>query len=267
MRAVRASVTALTFAAIAIAPHIAAADKAVEHTYEIENLDAYPQHVFVAWPRTCGSTGDPLGTVSLQLNPDWVSRQHEVDYEVLEKGKRHEISPYCLSSMRIHALPAAAFPRGSRVATVDDSALGKKPGETYATLPALDEIDLPKRIPFFASDPRRVSSPFRFDAPATVLPPAGPPKAVHHVLAIEGVTAAFGVQPKRAIYTYDEGPPQTVSYPVDAGTMDAGATASAAPTPPPRDLGTRWVYAAALGGLIAGGIIAHYRKKRAAAPK
>ena len=142
----------VTFAAIAIASRGVRADaKAIDYTYEIENLEAHPEKVFVAWPRTCGSTGDPLGTVSLQLNPDWVSRLHEVDYEVLGKGK-HQVLPYCAPTTRFFALPSAAFPQASRAATVDDSALGKKPGESYLVLPALDEIELPKRIAFFGSD-------------------------------------------------------------------------------------------------------------------
>lgn len=277
MRVFVVSVAALAFAGLSLAPRMARAEtKPIAYTYEIENLDAYPDKVFVAWPRTCGSTGDPLGAVSLQLNPDWVSRLHEVDYEVVEKGKRHEVSPYCLGTMRIHALPAAAFPRASRVATADDSTLGKKPGETYAILPALDEIDLPKRIPFFASDPRRVSLPFRFDEPMTARPTAGPLTTVHFDLVLGGdlgaEPGAMTLRPTHVKYMYDQGPPETVSYPVDAGaTADAGAgagaAASAAPSAPPSDLGTRWVYAAALGGLLAGGVIAHYRKKRAPSPK
>jgi len=57
MRGVPGSVLAITFAAIAIAPRPARADtRATAYTYEIENLDAYPDRIFVAWPRTCGST-------------------------------------------------------------------------------------------------------------------------------------------------------------------------------------------------------------------
>ena len=94
------------------------------------HVDAYPDKVFVAWPRTCGSTGDPLGAVSLQLNPDWVSRLHEVDYEVLGPGK-HQVSPYCALTTRVFALSSASFPRASRTATADDTALGTRPGDTY----------------------------------------------------------------------------------------------------------------------------------------
>jgi hypothetical protein len=49
---------------------------------------------------------------------------------------------------------------------------------------------------------------------------------------------------------------------VDAGAQVDAGVVSAAPAPAP-DRGTRWVYAAAIGGLVAGGIIAHFRKKRA----
>lgn len=292
----RGVVTAVvvTFATITIAPRLARADaKPIDYTYEIENLEAYPDKVFVAWPRTCGSTGDPLGTVSLQLNPDWVTRLHEVDYEVLARGKHHQVLPYCAPTTRLFALPSAAFPQSPRAATADDSALGKKPGESYLVLPALDEIELPKRITFFAGDPRLLSSPFRLDVVAKA-PGGSPLKAVHDVLAIEGAIGAaattFAVAPKRAIYTYDDGASEAVPYrdarrpspsragalDLDAGpgtpaagdaSVDADAGVSVAPTPPPHDLGTRWVYAAAIGGIVAGGAIAQYRKKRAASAK
>lgn len=280
---------AAVFLVLVLVPRIGHADaRAIAYTYEVENLDAHPDKVFVAWPRACGAAGDPLGAVSLQLNPDWVARLHDVDYEVLEKGKHHEVLPYCAQTTRIFALPAAAFPRASRVATADDLAIGSRAGETYAVLPALDEIDLPRRIPFFASDPRRGASAFRFDVVATAR--AGSPlRAVHDVLAIQGAVGTgspFTVEPKRAVYMYDDGASETVAYaglqrpaPTRTGALDvdaganvaAGASAdprpSATPSPPPRDRGTRWVYAAAIGGLVAGGAIAHYRRKRAASPK
>ena len=298
MRALLVSVAAafvLTSAGITLVPRSAHADagdaalaaaKAIDHTYEIENLDAYADQVFVAWPRICGSKGEPLGAVSLELNPDWTSRLHDVDYEVLVKGKRHELLPYCAETTRIHALPSALFPLSSRVATADDSALGKKPGELQMVLPVLDAIDLQKRIPFFASDPRKVSSPFRFDAVTSVR--AGSPlKAVHEVLAIEGAfggaTATFIVQPKRVIYTYEDGASEALPYrgatrpgPRDGvaranadananananANADAGASVTEG-TPASHDLGTRWVLLAAVGGIVAGGAIAHYRKKR-----
>ncbi|HSO32803.1 MAG TPA: hypothetical protein VLT33_09805 [Labilithrix sp.] len=258
---------ALVVLALEIEP--ARADAPLDSSYEIENVDAHPEQVFVAWPRSCGSTGEPLGAVSLQLNPDWVARLHEVDYEVLGKG-RHQISSYCAKTMRIHALSASAFARASRAATADDASLGKKAGETMEILPALDAIDLPKRVAFFATDPRRASAAYAFDeaAPAD----AGAVKAVHRVLVAEGVgTPAFALKAKTISYTFEQGPPLTVSASAstekpataDGERADAGvaATVTAAPA---KDLGTRWVYAAALGGLIAGGLIAHYRKKKAA---
>jgi hypothetical protein len=235
-------VAAATAAVLAVAPVARADAGATETTYTIENLDAYPDQVFVAWPRTCGSTGDPLGAVSLQLNPDWVSRLHEMDYEVVEKGKRHQVSSYCLATMRIHALPAAAFPRATRVATADDASLGKKPGETITILPALDAIDLQQRIPFFASDARQASLPFRFDGPA----------GAHHDLVIVGSDGGLTLAPAKALPSAAD------------GGADAGLAVTAAPTPPTQDIGTRWVYAAAIAGLLAGGVIAYYRKKRAA---
>jgi hypothetical protein len=43
---------------------------------------------------------------------------------------------------------------------------------------------------------------------------------------------------------------------------DADAGVAPAPAAPAADFGTRWVFAAAVAGLLAGGVIAHYRKKR-----
>ena len=245
------------------------------HTYAIENVDAFPDKVFVAWPRTCGSTGDPLGAVSLQLNPD---------YEVIRQGAAHQVMPYCLATMRIFALSAAAFPRGNRPASGDDGSLGKKAGETVDLLPALDAIELPKRVAFFADDSRKVASPFRFDAPVAGYD-AGPavPRGVHRAFVIEGAFDAsppsFTLVTKHVKLTFDKPTPDVDLSPAgasaklvagdggpgqaDRGRADAGMTAAPAPPPEPvrGDGGTRWVYAAAIGGLLAGGLIAHYRKK------
>ena len=218
----------------------------------------------VAWPRTCGSTGEPLGSVSLQLNPDWVGRLHEVDYEVVGKG-RHELSSYCAKTMRLHALPVTAFPKVTRVATADDSSLGKKVGETMEILPALDAIELPKRVAFFASDPRSASAAYAFDEAA---PDAGTVKTVHRVLVLDTAAPAFAIKAKTVTFTFENGPAVTLTGESrspsagDAGSADAGPTAAPAPPAPSSDGGTRWVYAAAIGGLIAGGLIAHYRKKK-----
>jgi hypothetical protein len=258
----RASSSALVLAvAILLTAEPARADGPVVSTYEIEDLDAHPDQVIVAWPRSCGSTGEPLGAVSLQLNPDWVARLHEVDYEVVGPG-RHELPGYCAKTMRLHALAAAAFPRASRPATADDASLGKKAGETLAILPALDAIELPKRIAFFASDPRRTSASYAFDEAA---PDAGVVTAVHRVLVLEATAPALAVKAKKVTYTFASGPPVTVGAEPAPSTADAGpAVATPAAAPPVKDGGTRWVYAAAIGGLLAGGFIAHRRKKNEA---
>ena len=262
-RASRALAASGAFAAVLWAS-TARADGNVASTYEIENVEARPDQVIVAWPRTCGSTGEPLGSVSLQLNPDWVGRLHEVDYEVVGKG-RHELSTYCAKTMRLHALPVGAFPKVTRVATADDSSLGKKVGEAMDILPALDAIELPKRVAFFASDPRKVSAAYAFDEAA---PDAGAVKAVHRVLVVDPTAPTFAIKAKTVTFTFASGPPVTLPGDVpppsasDAGAVDAGPTAVPAPPAPSKDAGTRWVYAAAIGGLIAGGLIAHYRKKK-----
>jgi len=263
---------ALAAIAVGLFAGRARADGPVAHTYAIQNVDAYPGKVFVAWPRTCGAAGGPLGAVSLQLNPDWAARQHEVDYEVIRQGAVHQVMPYCLATMRIYALPAEAFARASRVATADDVSLGKKAGETFDILPALDALDLQKRPSFFADDPRKVASPFRFDAPLPGNAPAVPAaaRAVHRDLVIEPSFVAsppsFALVTSHVRVSFDKPTPDSDVYPSDAGaaTADAGVVAAApAPASSPRgDGGTRWVYAAAIGGLVAGGLIARYRKRK-----
>jgi hypothetical protein len=257
--------------------------KAITSTYEIENLDAHAELAFVVWPRSCNSNGSPLGSVDLALNPDWSARLHEVDYEVLEKGKKHELSPYCVTTARLYALPVAAFRRASRDAGADDRQLGQTVGAPHIILPALDAIDLKRRVDFFASDPRALRSTFRFDFGPVISP--SPLEGVHDILALEGFDAAsFKVLHKRAVYTYrggvtealastdgkrpppsqgDAGASATAS---SAAALDAGAPAvvsTAAGDAQARvDRGTRWVYMAAVGGLIAGGVLAYLRKKR-----
>jgi hypothetical protein len=245
--------------------------KVIHYSYEVENLDAFADKVFVVWPRSCGSDGDPIGTIDLSLNPQWASRMHEVDYEVLAKGKTHEILRYCAHTMRIYALPAAEFPRASRVATADEWTLGIKKDETLAHLPALDAIDLKKRMVFFEKDARVARAPFKFDM-VGIGPAASPLKAVHDVIAVEAVEgAAIKVASKRAIYTYEDGSSETRAYatperPSPSGSGDAGAPAVST-TPATgdaalKDGGTRWVYLAAVAGLIVGGIIAFIQRKR-----
>lgn len=246
-------------------------------TFAITNLDMFPDRVFVAWPRTCGSTGDPLGAVSLKLNPDWATRQHEVDYEVLKQGAVHQVTTYCLATMRIYALRATEFPRSTRVATADDASLGKKPGETLDILPALDTIELTKRIAFFGDTGRNAVASIRFDRLLHLAPAGAPPipaKTAHFDLRLEANYAAtpptFTVFSGDTKITFD--PPagdagsDAGSTANDAGAVDAGPIAAPSPSPSPSapatDGGTRWVYAAAIGGLIAGGLIAQYRKKK-----
>ncbi|MDB4936111.1 MAG: hypothetical protein JWP87_3083 [Labilithrix sp.] len=239
----------------------------VAYSYEIENAGAHADKVLVVWPRTCGAAGDPLGTVDLALNPEWTSRMHEVDYEVVVKGKRHELLEPCAKTTRLYALPAGAFPLGARTSTADDVSLGQpEAGAPFAIVPALDAVDLKKRIDFFEKDPRVLRTPYRFPTSA-----AAKVKAVHDVLSVDAFDAtSFAVVPVRAIYTYDDGKTETVPYAgadASAPTPPAAAPSAPEPAPPPKDLGTRWVVLAAAGGLVVGGLLAAYRKKREARPK
>ncbi|WP_206683401.1 hypothetical protein, partial [Salmonella enterica] len=67
---------------------------------------------------------------------------------------------------------------------------------------------------------------------------------------------------------FEDGKTELVPHASDAGAgagaaagaeADAGAAASTA-SPPPVDKGSRWVYLAAVMGLVVGGLIAFYRK-------
>jgi hypothetical protein len=247
--------------------------------------------------------------VDLALNPDWASRLHEVDYELIVQGKRHELSGYCAATARLYALPTAVFPRAVREAGADDRELGQAPGAPHAILPALDAIDHKQRIELFARDARALRSAFQFDALAVRAARASlaaPLGSIHDVLSVEGFDAtSFRVVPKRVVYTYADGvsesldwkgelrPPPTrapallasASLGADAAarpdadaSTSAASSASAAPSATaapsasaggspgptggaPADKGSRWVYAAAVAGLFAGGLIAYLRKK------
>jgi hypothetical protein len=262
----------LPFAASAllVAGSTGVARAEVAYSYEIENVDANADKVLVVWPRACGATGEPLGTVDLKLNPDWAARMHDVDYEVVVRGKKHTLLDHCAKSSRLYALPAAEFARGSRVSTGDDMSVGQmEAGAPFAVLPALDAIDLVKRIELFGKDARVLRTTFRFEpakaSRSTTL------KAVHEVLEVSAFDAtSFVVKAKRAMYTHEDGRQETVTDPgaVPAAAPSASAVPSAAtPTAPAEpakpDLGTRWVALAAVAGLVVGGLLAA-RKKRAA---
>jgi len=248
----------------------------IAYSYEIENVDASPDKVLVVWPRTCASSGAPLGTVDLKLNPDWKARMHDVDYEVVGKGGR-EILDLCAKSSRLFALPVAAFPRGTRVSTADDMAIGQpEAGATFAILPPLDAIDLANRIELFEKDPRVSRTSFRFDGEAAAK--RGPPgtTGVHEVLSVGKLDgSSFTVDVKRVTYMNADGGVSTgtvgvgpAGAPADTAARDAGGPDSGTGTgtggESPVDRGTRWVYAAAIAGLLAGGIIAAVRKKKPA---
>lgn len=254
---------------------VARADLA--YSYEIENADAHADKVLVVWPRACGATGEPLGTVDLALNPDWVSRMHDVDYEVVVRGRRHTLLDHCTKSARLYALPAEAFARGTRVATADDMSIGQmEAGAPFAILPALDAVDLQKRIELFGKDARVLRTAFRFEPTRPSRPPAL--EAVHEVLEVDAFDAtSFAVRTKRVVYTYPGGRIETLTDPASASappsaSASASAAASspapapAAPEPAKPDLGTRWILLAAVSGLVVGGVMA-YRKKRDAAAK
>ena len=42
-------------------------------------------------PRVCGSEGEPLGKVDLAQSPDRAGRKNDIDYDVMVKGKRHQL--------------------------------------------------------------------------------------------------------------------------------------------------------------------------------
>jgi len=247
----------------------------VAYSYEFENADAHADKVLVVWPRACGATGEPLGTVDLALNPDWASRMHDVDYEVVVRGRRHTLLDHCTKSARLYALPAEAFARGTRVATADDMSIGQmEAGAPFAILPALDAIDLAKRIELFGKDARVLRTSFRFEPTKPSRPAAL--EAVHEVLEVDAFDAtSFAVKTRRVMYTHPGGRIETVTDPGSAPAApsasaptapDASSAAPVSPEPAKPDLGTRWILLAAVSGLVVGGVMA-YRKKRAAAAK
>ena len=230
-------------------------------TYSIEEgMDK--AHVYLAWPRNCGADGAPLGKVNLALNPEWVARQHDVDYEVVEQGKRYTVPSYCAATTRIHVLLAKDFPTTPRVAKGDDISIGHKPGETFLVVPAIDAIELGKRPAFFESDPRQTTLALRFDAPRI----PDDTKALHLELALSDPTT---LDTKRALYTQIPGTEPSAAPSASASAAPSASVAltpAPAAEPPAKDGRSRWVYAAAIFGLFAGGFIAYRQKKQKSPP-
>ncbi len=271
-----ATVLATTVATVALLTFSrpARADASVAplaYSYEVENAPP-AGHVLVVWPRACAATGEPLGDVDLTLNPDWASRKNDVDYEVIVKGKTHVLPGSCVKTSRLYALPVDAFPLGSRDATADDVGIGQaEAGAPFAIVPALDAVDRKQRIGLFATDPRVARTELRFDAGgrAGVI-------AVHEVLAVDAVAAgALTVHRLRVVYTYVDGGVETAGMGASADASaeagasaeaDASADAGAGAESGKHDIGTRWVFLAAVGGLVAGALLAYSRKKRSLIP-
>lgn len=286
MRASALVVASSLFVVTGAAARPAIAEPAIAYSYEVEKAEANPDRVLILWPRTCQASGRPLGTIDLALNPDWASRMNETDYEVIVEGKTHTIIEHCIETARLYALPSRDFPRSERPSTADDSAIGQpEAGVPFAILPALDAIDLRRRVTLLGTDPRVLAASFRFAKPLRDERTANV-TAVHDVLAVEDVgPTAFSVVPKRVRYTYVDGTTETRAYvaaarpdaskgrggmaavaETDAGpAAEAGADATAAPVTndgAARDGGTRWVFLAAVVGLLTGGLFAFYKKKR-----
>ena len=211
---------AVAACAVAVgAPSAARADvlppssRPIDYSYELENLEAFSDRVFVMWPRSCGSSGQPLGTIDLALNPQWEPRMHDIDYEVVSSAKRLDVPRYCAETMRLYALPAARFATASQVVMEDRWTLGVKKGDTITHVPALDAIDLKARMAFLAEDESVARSSRGLDVVLLVRTTVSSLKAVHDVLRVERVEgAAVDLVPKRARYTYMDGVTEEVPY-------------------------------------------------------
>jgi hypothetical protein len=202
----------------------------IVYSYELENLEAFGDKVFVVWPRACGSDGEPLGDIDLALNPQWEPRMHDVDYEVVTSAKRLAVLRYCADTMRLYALPVAEFAKASRPATQDEWTLGVERGGALSHLPALDAIDLKARMAFFEKDRRVARSSRRFDVVMLVRASASSLKAVHDVLRVERVEGTtVSLAPKRAKYTYMDGASEDVPYTSDKRPSPSRPNALARP--------------------------------------
>lgn len=205
-----AAVTALL--ALLAAPTSARADimpsggKGVKYSFEIEGLAAHPDVVFVLWPRMCGTAGEPLGEVN--YTDASLKERHEVDYEVLSEGA-HELLRYCAATARVYALSAAKFPTESHVGAEDDWRLGRKVGERYLVVPAIDALTLKARVPFFANA-RHAAYPFEF---LSVLRRDSPIRSVHDVLTVRALDdTRLELGPRAVTYGYADGGAGTLPW-------------------------------------------------------
>ena len=270
--------------------------KRVSYTYEIANLAEHPEATFVLWPRTCGSDGEPVGTVDLGMNPQMAGHLHDIDYEALRPGP-HELLKFCGHTAHVYALDAKTFPTDARAADKDNWVLGWKTGDKYLGVAALDAMTIQARMPFFASDPRARRADYAFQY-VQILRKTSPIATIHDVLRIASLDAwHLVVAPVKVRYGYADGTSEEVAwaagkhpYPpgkpdalrspvfgsggaedTDFGEGDAAAPAAgdasapaavdaganvAAMVSPPSEPSSPWPLRLVLGGLVLGAAIA-----------
>lgn len=183
----------------------------LRYTYEITGPGDKPAATLVVWPRSCGMGGAPMGTIDLASNPQWKSRWHEIDYEVLVPGKDYEVGKFCAGSSHIYALPAREYKTVPAVADKDDWTLGLTAGQAYLRVPALDKLDLAQRIRFFGSaKARRAAYDF---SPLSLVHRRSQVTTVHDVLRVSaGARGPVAVAPVKVVYTYKDGKAEELAY-------------------------------------------------------
>lgn len=184
----------------------------VDYSYSVENLAEHPELTLVAWPRSCGPDGHPLGDMDLDLNPQLEGRIHDMDYEIVRPEGSYEVGKFCGGRASLYGLDARAFPVKEHVSEEDDWTLSLKKGDKFWASDKLDSMSWIERIPFFEKNEKVRRSKYRFKAIGWVTDPS-PLRKAHDVLRITKVTPTeIEVVPVKITYGFDDQPDETVMY-------------------------------------------------------
>lgn len=160
------------------------------HSYSVDNVAEFPDHVVMEYPINCDpETRKASGIGSYEVEV--------TSYAVIFKGTEHARSPYCDDS-QIYVVERA----GLTVAAPEEVNDGILLPAKIAELEAMKGVEL---AAFFASDPRVHATGYHVEAPREVVLQASTPlRGVHVRLRIERPGEGFAVRGAKVVYTYED---------------------------------------------------------------
>lgn len=194
--------------------------KIVLHTYAVENADAFPEQLVVAYPYDCDwDTREPRGVGS----PD----SESVGYDVIVAGSEHADSPAC-KERRIYVVDRAGL-------TVEPAERTPDGVELPIVVRELSAMRGPELAAFFAGDPRVHPTGHVVDPPREVVDAGSTPvRTVHTVLRLARADATFSLRGAQMVYTYDDNSVETLPFIAGKRPPPTGRpVAQGAPPPAP----------------------------------